>query len=67
MYSSLIFGCYVEVDLFVSKMLLQDLFDIGFSIENCDTHVFVCFDHDNFVVLVKLIEGMIVKACDVGS
>ena len=59
--------CYVEVALSIPKMLLQDLFNKGFLIEDHDTHVFVCFNYDVFVVVNKLTEDMFLKACDVGS
>ena len=61
------FFCYVEVDLSIPQMLVQDLLDIGFSIEDRDTHVFVCFDYDVFVVVDELLEDMFLRACDVGS
>ena len=61
------FFCYVEVDLSIPEMLVQDLLDIGFTIKDCDTHVFICFDYDVFVVVNKLMDGMFLKACDVGS
>ena len=61
------FFCYVAVDLSIPKMLMQDLLDIGFSIKDRDTHVYVCFGYDVFVVVNKLMEGMFLKACDVGS
>ena len=61
------FFCYVEVDLSISEVLVQDLFDIGFSIKDRDTHVFVCFDYDVFIVVDKLTESVFLQACDVGS
>ena len=51
------FVCYVEVDLSISEVLVQDLFDVGFS-KDRDTHVFVCFDYDVFIVVDELTEGM---------
>lgn len=67
MRSRLIFFCYVEIDLFVVEMFFEDLFDIVFAIEDCNSHVFVSFYNDELVMFSELTKGRVLKAGDVGS
>ena len=56
------FACDVFVDLSVSEMFVDALFDTGISQHDDDTHVLICPDDDEFFVFGEEAESSVLQA-----